>query len=75
MNSENWKTITRFPNYEVSDHGNVRVKETKYIMKPFTNEAGYLRISITNITCKRKNFIFKDLLLMNFCQILKINKL
>lgn len=66
MNNENWKTITRFPNYEVSDHGNVRVKETKYIMKPFTNEAGYLRISITNITCKRKKFYIQRLVANEF---------
>jgi len=66
MNNENWKTITAFPNYEVSDNGNVRVKETKYIMKPFTNEAGYLRISITNVTCKRKKFYIQRLVANEF---------
>lgn len=37
MENEEWKTISEFPNYEVSNMGNVRVKETKYIMKPFKN--------------------------------------
>ena len=33
MNNEEWKTITDFPKYEVSDYGNVRVKEnSSYIM-------------------------------------------
>jgi hypothetical protein len=66
MNNENWKTINNFPNYEVSDYGNVRVKETKYIMKPFTNEAGYLRISISNDTCKRKKFYIQRLVAIEF---------
>jgi hypothetical protein len=66
MNNENWKTITSFPNYEVSDYGNVRVKETKYIMKPFTNEAGYSRISISNDICKRKKFYIQRLVANEF---------
>lgn len=66
MNNEEWKTITDFPKYEVSDHGNVRVKETKYIMKPFTNEAGYLRISISNDVIKRKKFYIQRLVAIDF---------
>ena len=66
MNNEEWKTITDFPKYEVSDYGNVRVKETKYIMKPFTNEAGYLRISISNDTFKRKKFYIQRLVSNEF---------
>jgi len=66
MNNENWKNIESFPNYEVSDYGNVRVKETKYIMKPFINEAGYLRISISNDRCKRKKFYIQRLVAIEF---------
>ena len=66
MNNEEWKTITDFPKYEVSDYGNVRVKETKYIMKPFTNEAGYLRMSISNNTFKRKKFYIQRLVAIEF---------
>lgn len=66
MENENWKIITNFPNYEVSDLGNVRVKETKYIMKPFTNEAGYLRISISNDLYKRKKFYIQRLVAIEF---------
>ena len=66
MNNEEWKTITDFPKYEVSDLGNVRVKETKYIMKPFTNEAGYLRIGISNDLYKRKKFYIQRLVAIEF---------
>ena len=66
MENEIWKTINNFPKYEVSDLGNVRVKETKYIMKPFTNEAGYLRISISNDLYKRKKFYIQRLVAIDF---------
>jgi hypothetical protein len=66
MENEEWKTITEFPKYEVSNMGNVRVKETKYIMKPFRNEAGYLRISISNDTIKRKKFYIQRLVAIEF---------
>jgi|LauGreDrversion4_2_1035121.scaffolds.fasta_scaffold52823_4 hypothetical protein len=66
MNHENWKTITDFPKYEVSDIGNVRVKESKYIMKPFKNEPGYLRIGITNDFNKRKKFYIHRLVAIEF---------
>ena len=66
MENEEWKTISEFPKYEVSNMGNVRVKETKYIMKPFTNEAGYLRISISNDTIKRKKFYIQRLVANEF---------
>jgi hypothetical protein len=66
MENENWKIITNFPNYEVSDLGNIRVKETKYIMKAFTNEAGYLRISISNDLHKRKKFYIHRLVAIEF---------
>ena len=57
METEIWKTITNFSNYEISNLGNIRNSD-KYIMKPFTNEAGYLRISLYNDTVKRKkNYI------------------
>ena len=66
MENEQWKTITGFPKYEVSDRGNIRVKETKYIMKPFRNEAGYLRISISNDTFKRKKFYVQRIVANEF---------
>lgn len=68
MNNEIWKTITDFPKYEVSNFGNVRVNESKYLMKPFTNGAGYLRISISNDTFKRKKFYIQRLVACEFIE-------
>ena len=66
MENEKWKTITDFPNYEVSDIGNVRVKKTQYIIKPFINEAGYLRVSLSNKTNKKKKFYIQRLVAIEF---------
>lgn len=66
MENEIWKTITDFPNYEISNLGNIRNSNTKYIMKPFTNEAGYLRISLYNETVKRKKFYIQRLVASEF---------
>lgn len=66
MENEEWRTITDFPKYEVSSLGNIRVKETQYIMKPFVNEAGYLRVSISNESCKRKKFYIQRLVASEF---------
>lgn len=40
---EHWKPIVRFESkYEVSDLGRIRNAETKYVLKPFFNNCGYL---------------------------------
>ena len=36
---ENWKDIVDFPNYEVSDLGNVRNKRNKFVLKPREDKA------------------------------------
>jgi hypothetical protein len=46
--------------------GNVRVKESKYVMKPFKNQAGYLRISISNDLYKTKKFYIHRLVAIEF---------
>lgn len=38
---ENWKGIMDFPDYEVSDLGRIRVKETGVIVKQHENNYGY----------------------------------
>ena len=68
MENEIWKTITNFPNYEVSNLGNVRVANTKYLMKAFKNGAGYLRISLTNNIEKRKKFYIQRLVAIEFLE-------
>jgi hypothetical protein len=51
MEEEIWKTIEDFPNYEVSNFGNIRNK-SKLKMKLHQNYAGYLKISLQNINKK-----------------------
>jgi len=51
---EEWKQISDFPKYEVSNKGGIRIKESGYIMKQFKNAAGYFRISLKNDVIKRK---------------------
>jgi hypothetical protein len=68
METEIWKIITDFPNYEISNLGNVRNSNNKYIMKPFTNEAGYLRISLYNDKVKRKKFYIQRLVAQEFIE-------
>ena len=42
--NEIYKTIEEFPNYEVSNMGNIRNKKTKRILKPGKDAGGYLRV-------------------------------
>ena len=35
-----------FPNYAVSNYGNVKNRKTNRILKPFTNNAGYLIVDL-----------------------------
>lgn len=44
---EIWK-ITEYKNYEVSNRGRVRNKNTKRILKPFLNHDGYLQVRVTD---------------------------
>ena len=37
---EEWKTIPDYPNYEASDNGQIRNKQTKYILKQMKNSTG-----------------------------------
>ena len=67
-NLEIWKIIKNFPNYEISNLGNIRNSKNKYIMKPFMNEAGYLRISLYNETIKRKKFYIQRLVAQEFIE-------
>jgi hypothetical protein len=47
--NEIWKSISNFENYEVSTFGNVRsIKHINKNLKPFSNEKGYLYVSLMN---------------------------
>lgn len=47
--NEVWINMDRFPNHQISTHGRVRNKRTGYILKPFPDRYGYLRLSIGNV--------------------------
>lgn len=41
-----WKTIEKYPNYEVSNYGKVRNKTTGRQLKAHPNSSGYLRVPL-----------------------------
>jgi len=52
---ENWKTITEYPNYEVSDLGHIRRVGRKHNLKPFYDSLQeYGRVMLFNEKGKRK---------------------
>jgi hypothetical protein len=48
INTELWKTIEGFPNYQISNLGNVRNIKTLKHLAPNPNGGGYLRVRIKN---------------------------
>ena len=46
---EYWSDMDRFPNHQISTYGRVRNKRTGYILKPFADRYGYLRLSIGSV--------------------------
>lgn len=46
---EEWVDLEDFPNHQVSSFGRVRNKRNGYILKPFADRYGYLRLSIGNV--------------------------
>lgn len=45
---ENWRVAVDYPDYEVSDKGRIRVKETGTIIKLHTNNYGYNTVILYN---------------------------
>lgn len=56
---EIWRTINEFPNYEVSNLGNVRNKKTKRVLKPTKNNNGYLCVSLYRSGIKKNHYIHR----------------
>ncbi len=44
--NEEWRAVSGYANYQVSNIGRVRNVKTERILKPFVSEAGYYRASI-----------------------------
>jgi hypothetical protein len=53
-NSEIWRTIPDFPNYEISSYGRLRRISSRYFLKYNVDKDGYLRVSIRKTG--RRNF-------------------
>ena len=49
LEGEQWKTTYCASNYEVSNFGRVRNKQTKIILKGSTTDQGYHRVSLNNV--------------------------
>ncbi len=52
---EAYMPIDDFPNYEVSNYGNVRNKTTAKVLKPRINQGGYYYVKLCNGINKPKN--------------------
>lgn len=48
MSEEIWKDVEGFPDYQVSDQGNVRNKKSKHVLTPIPDKDGYLRVHLHN---------------------------
>lgn len=48
MTEEIWADLRDYPNHQVSSLGRVRNKRNGYVLKPFADRYGYLRLSIGN---------------------------
>lgn len=55
--SEIWKKIEVTPEYEISNLGRVRNKNTKYILRPLKDKDGYLRLLLRNKGYNKVNTI------------------
>jgi hypothetical protein len=65
MDEEIWNTVEKFSSYEISNFGNLRNKNTKYIIKP-TIKSGYLSTSIKNDNGERKTLKIHRLVALCF---------
>lgn len=63
--TENWKQITEFPKYKVSNLGNVYSYYAQKILKAHTNGRGYLQLSLYK-NKKKYNAVIHRLVLENF---------
>ena len=58
-NIEQWRTVSEFENYMVSNHGRIMNVKTKKIMKQRTDKHGYYRINLRKEKQCRTFFIHR----------------
>lgn len=75
-----WKKVDGFPNYEVSDIGEIKNTKTGKVLAPKKSKDGYLRVTLSDngfqktncpITDFRKQLGFIDLLRLRLSKIQK----
>jgi hypothetical protein len=66
INDEYWQIIPEFTNYEASNLGEIRNKETQKKIIPYKNQCGYVGTSITNDLGKRKSLLIHQLIALTF---------
>lgn len=54
-NKEEWRQVVEHQNYEVNQFGEIRHKQRKHILKPRSNNGGYLYVNF-KINGKNTNF-------------------
>lgn len=59
MMSEEWKTILRYPNYEVSNRGNVRRKGARKNLAIDPNSNGYSRVQLCEGGASKRVFVHR----------------
>ena len=64
---EEWKIIEDYPNYSISNIGNIKNNKTGKFLKPSINLDGYLQLNLCN-DGKRKAYRFHRLLALTFLQ-------
>lgn len=47
-----WKVVDDHPNYEVSSMGAIRNISTGYVLKPYDDGSGYLRVKLDGENCR-----------------------
>lgn len=62
---EEWKTITDYDNYQISNLGNVKNKKTNKLLTPYINSSGYYGVQLCK-NGKHKNFIIHRLIAIAF---------
>jgi len=67
INTEIWKEINGYSNYEISSNGNIKNKKTKKILKSSV-KSGYLCLSLTDDNGNRKSLKIHRLVGLNFIQ-------
>lgn len=66
---EQWRTITEFEEYEVSDLGQVRIKESGKIVKQYMNADPYYEVTLINTsTGKKYQSVTHRLVAKEFCE-------